>query len=200
MRLFAAIDLDETARAAAAGTIDALSSRLARADVPSPVRWVGTEQLHFTLRFLGEVSKRQVDALRRALRAPWDVRAFAADLAGLDVFPFSGIPRVIWLGVGDGREQMVALKTELDRRLEPAGFDPDTRPFRAHLTLGRVKRLVGVSGGELRAVLAEHEPEPARWVVDRVTLYESRVSYRGATYHGVETVMLAPSATRGAPV
>ena len=197
MRLFAAVDLDETARAVAAGSTRPLATRLARADAPSPVRWVPPEQLHFTLRFLGEVSTRQAESVRRAVRVPWDTCAFAASLAGIGLFPFSGAPRVIWLGVDEGREQMVALKAELDRRLAPLGFEPETRPFRAHLTLGRVKRQVAVSGPELRAMLSEQGPETACWLVDRVTLYESRVSFRGATYHVVESTMLASSRETG---
>ena len=193
MRLFAAIDLDETARAAAAGSIAALATRLATADAPAPVRWVPPAQLHFTLRFLGEVSAQQAEAVRRALGLPWKTGAFSAGLGEVDLFPVSGAPRVIWLGMDEGREQMTALKNELDHRLVSAGFESDTRPFRAHLTLGRVNRQVAVSGPELRAMLTVYRPQTACWVVDRVTLYESRVSFRGATHHVVESTMLAPS-------
>ena len=193
MRLFAAIDLDETARAAAAGSTAALATRLATADAPAPVRWVPPAQLHFTLRFLGEVSAQQAEVVRRALGVPWKTGAFSAGLGEVDLFPLSGAPRVIWLGMDEGREQMTALKNELDHRLVSAGFESDTRPFRAHLTLGRVTRPVAVSGPELRAMISGHRPQTACWVVDRVTLYESRVSFRGATHHVVESTMLAPS-------
>ena len=88
---------------------------------------------------------------------------------------------------------MVALKAELDRRLVSAGFGPEARRFRVHLTLGRVNRKIAVSGRDLRTMLSEHEPETAGWTVDRVTLYESRVSFRGVTYHVVDTSMLVPS-------
>ena len=191
MRLFAAVDLDETARAAAAACASAIATRLATTDAPSPVRWVPPEQLHFTLRFLGDVSKQQAESLRRGLGGPWDCGGFAASLAGIDVFPASGAPRVIWQGMDQGSEQLLALKTELDRRLVSAGFEPETRPFRAHLTLGRVKRQAGVSGPALRALISELGAETACWAVDRVTLYESRVSFRGATYHVVESMPLA---------
>ena len=192
MRLFAAVDLDETARAVVAGRTSTLATRFAGTEAPSPVRWVPPEQLHFTLRFLGDVSARQTESVRRAFSAPWDTGVFVATLAGVDLFPASGAPRVIWLGVDEGSEQMGALKTELDRRLVPAGFELETRPFRPHLTLGRVKRQAGVSGPALRAILSEGGSETARWEVDRVTLYESRVSFRGATYHVVESTQLAP--------
>ena len=193
MRLFVAVDLDEPARAVAAGSARALATRLPRTDAPSPVRWVPAEQLHLTLRFLGEVAERQVASVRHALRPPWDAVVFTSRLTGVDLFPLSGAPRVIWRGVDEGQEQMVALKSELDRRLAPVGFEPETRPFRAHLTLGRVKRRAAISGPALRAVLSRHEPETARWVVDRVSLFESRMSFRGVTYHVVESAMLAPS-------
>ncbi len=189
--MFAAVDLDETARAAAAGSASAIATRLARTDAPSPVRWVPPEQLHFTLRFLGDVSKPQAESLRRGLSGPWDCGVFAASLAGVDVYPASGAPRVIWQGMDQGSEQVLALKTELDRRLVSAGFEPETRPFRAHLTIGRVKRQAGVSGPALRAMISELGAETACWAVDRVTLYESRVSFRGATYHVVESMPLA---------
>ena len=191
MRLFAAVDLDERARAAAAGSARALATRLATADAPAPVRWVPPEQLHFTLRFLGEVSEGQAEVVRRALSVPWKTGAFSAGLAGLDFFPPSGAPRVIWLGMDEGREQMAALKNELDDRLVSVGFESETRPFRAHLTLGRVNRPVAVPGPKLRAMLSGHHPETMRWVVDRVTLYESRVSFRGATHKVIESIRLA---------
>ena len=193
MRLFVAVDLDETARAAAAGSARTLAARLPGTDAPSPVRWIPPEQLHLTLRFLGEVAERQAAAVQHVLSLPWDTAAFTSSLADVDLFPLSGAPRVVWLGVDKGREQLVELKSELDRRLAPVGFAPETRPFRAHLTLGRVRRQAAISGPALRAMLSGCGHETARWVVGRVTLYESRMSFRGATYHVVQSAMLAPS-------
>ena len=193
MRLFTAIDLDDAARAAAASSIQALATRLATAGAPAPVRWVPPEQLHFTLRFLGEVSEGQAELVRRALSVPWQTGAFHAGFAGLDLFPLSSPPRVIWLGMDEGREKIAALKHELDHRLLSVGFESEKRPFRAHLTLGRVNRVAAVLGAGLRAVCSEHRPETARWMVDRVTLYESRVSFRGAIHNVIESARLATS-------
>lgn len=193
MRLFVAIDLDEAARAAAAGTTHALATGLTMPGAPVPVRWVQPEQLHVTLRFLGEVSEGRAESVRRALSVPWKTGAFSASLAGLGQFPFSGAPRVIWLGMEEGREQMGALKHELDHRLVSVGFEAETRPFRAHLTVGRVNRTVAVSGSGLRAIFSRHRSETACWVVDHVTLYESRMSYRRTTHHVVDSTMLEAS-------
>jgi 2'-5' RNA ligase len=115
VRLFVAVDLDAAARAAASSSTHVLAMEIATAGAPVPVRWVQPEQLHFTLRFLGEVSEGQAESVRRAFSVPWKTDAFSASLAGLDLFPFSGAPRVIWLGTQEGREQMSALKHELDQ-------------------------------------------------------------------------------------
>jgi 2'-5' RNA ligase len=193
VRLLVAVDLDVAARAAAAGSTHALASGIATAGAPVPVRWVQPEQLHFTLRFLEEVSEGQAESVRRALSIPWKTGAFSASLAGLDLFPFSGALRVIWLGMQEGREQMSALKHELEHRLVSVGFESDTRQFRVHLMLVRLNRTGALSACGLRTIFSRHRPETARWVVDHVTLYESRMSYRRTTHHVVESTMLAAS-------
>jgi 2'-5' RNA ligase len=187
------VDLDPGCRAAVAASAQALGAQLDRVLASSVVRWVAPAQLHFTLRFLGEVSAEQAEVVRGVFREPWGTAAFTASIGDADLFPRSGAPRVIWLGMDEGREQMVALKTELDDRLVTVGFEPETRLFQTHLTLGRVKRRVAVQGADLRMVLSEHRPEVARWMVDRITLFESRLSSRGSTYHVVQSAMLAPS-------
>ena len=199
--MFVAIDLDESVRAVADRSARALAARLSRGDQSSPVRWVVPKRLHLTLRFLGEVPDPRIESVRGALRAPWVTRAFRASLTGADLFPYSGAPRVVWLGVDEGMDGMVALKTELDRRLAAVGFEPETKPFRAHLTLGRVRRGAAISGAAFRAVLRDHRSGVGQWLVDRVTLYESVLSFRKASYRALETAVLAaapqPEGRRG---
>jgi len=194
VRLFAAIDLDEGARRVAANSARLLAASLDRSDAGVRVRWVAAEKLHVTLRFLGSVTDPQVELVRRTLHDPWSTPAFTARLGDVRLFPGSGPPHVVWLDVDEGLTQMSTLKTELEERLAPIGFEPETRPFRAHLTLGRVKRRIGgAAAAPLRALLLEHRSEPVRWMVNRVTLYESRMSERGGTYHVVDQVTLLSS-------
>ena len=94
MRLFAAIDLDASARAVIPASLDALAAWFAGAGTPSSVRWVRPEQLHFTLRFLGEVSIQQVASVRRALSVPWTIGAFDVRLAGVDLWSHGSSGRV----------------------------------------------------------------------------------------------------------
>jgi 2'-5' RNA ligase len=99
------------------------------------IRWVAADQLHLTLKFLGEVPEPKVagivEALRRIRRAPFDL-----SVEGTGVFPERGPARVLWAGcVGDAAE----LAEEVERALGPLGFPREERPFAAHVTIGRVK-------------------------------------------------------------
>ena len=90
--------------------------------------------------------------VRWALRVPWGIGVFTASREGVDVFPFSGPPRVIWLGMRDGRDPLHALRGELAGRLNRYGLETPSRPFRPHLTLGRVNRTVTDLGTALRSL------------------------------------------------
>lgn len=189
MRVFAAVDPDPAVRAAAERAGRAVAGRL-ETGAHERVRWVAPERLHVTLRFLGEVTEADADALRAALRAPFETEAFPARASRLGCFPPSGPPRVLWLGIGEGSDGMAELRSELDRRLAPAGPPPDSRPLRAHLTLGRMKRWPARSRRDLDRILSEVRPETPGWLVDHVTLYESRQTPRGARYHVLESTAL----------
>ena len=190
MRLFVAVDPDPAVRAAAARAARAVADRLA-GNAHGRVRWVAPEQIHVTLRFLGELAGADADAVRAALRAPFATGAFTARVSRLGCFPPSGAPRVVWLGVGEGRDGMAAVGTELARRLAAAGRPPETRAFRAHLTLGRMKGWPARSRRGVDRALSDIEPETPPWRVDHVTLYESRRTPRGARYHVLESTPLA---------
>ena len=135
------------------------------------------------------------DAVRAALRGPFETGAFTARVSRLGCFPPSGAPRVVWLGVGEGRDGMAAVRAELDRRLASAGRPPETRPFRAHLTLGRMKGWPARSRRGVDRALSDIEPQTPRWRVERLTLYESRLTPQGARYRVLESTPLA--AARG---
>ena len=195
MRVFAAVDPDPAVRAAAGRTARALAARLERA-AHERVRWVAPEQLHVTLRFLGEVTETDADAVRAVLRSPLETGAFRARPSSLGCFPLSGPPRVLWLGIGEGCDGMAELRSELDRRLASAGHAPEARPLRAHVTLGRMKRWPSRSRRDLDRILSDVRPETPGWLVDHVTLYESRQTPRGARYHVLESTALGRSAGR----
>lgn len=140
VRVFIAIDLPVTVKTELGRISQALDEPLPR----GVVRWVRPEQMHLTLRFLGDTPVERLPAIQTAMdeaagqHAPFDLM-----LAHLGCFPNPKRPRVIWVGLvaagGQNSRELLALKAALDAGLMPLGWPPEDKPFRAHLTLGRVK-------------------------------------------------------------
>jgi 2'-5' RNA ligase len=190
MRLFLAFELDEAARDAAAGVAGDLSGRLARARAPRAARWVARDNLHVTLRFLGEVDDPRADPLRRVLGEPLGVPPFALELGGGGCFPPFGPPRVVWIGVSRGAESARAVFARLDERLAPLGFSNDARQYTPHVTLGRVRDLQGSTARELRGWLAGTPAAVATIAVRDVVLYRSHLGPQGSQYEVVQRTKL----------
>jgi 2'-5' RNA ligase len=175
MRLFLAVFPPAGVQRAASGLIEALRRP------GDGLSWVKPGNLHYTLRFLGVVGE---DGARRAAEAAAEAaaksRAFAAALGGLGAFPDPRRARVIWVGMDEGGEALVALARDLDRALAKRGFGAPDKPFSPHLTLGRVRE----PRRDWTAGLAEPRPvgPAARFTVDRICAVESQLSPRGSIY------------------
>ena len=176
MRLFVAVFPPAEVQRAAYGCIEALRRP------GDGVSWIKAENLHYTMRFLGEVGE---DGARRAAEAATEAagksRAFAASLGGLGAFPNPRRARVIWIGMSEGAEALVALARDLDRALAKRGFETADKPFSSHLTLGRVRN----PGPDWAPVLAGVDAAagtPARFTVDRLCVVESQLDPRGSIY------------------
>lgn len=118
------------------------------------LRWVQGEQLHLTLRFFADLPPALGDAVAGAAAAACASAApFDLEVRGLGRFPAHGPLRVIWAGLGAGREPLVALAAALGRELEARGFPVEERPFAPHLTLARARDPRG-SKENARAVAA----------------------------------------------
>jgi len=117
-----------------------LQESLARAG--GDVKWVEPENLHVTLLFLGEVDNRDVVEVCRAVTACCrEQPAFPMSVETLGAFPNLRRPRTVWVGVGEGAEEVIALHDALEETLLELGcYRREQRPFAPHITLGRVKR------------------------------------------------------------
>jgi 2'-5' RNA ligase len=183
MRAFIAVEISPTTIARITAAIADLKPKL------TAVRWVALENFHLTLKFLGDIETRQVDAINEALeRAITPFPCCTINAKGLGVFPGLRQPKVLWVGfIGD---ELTRLAARIDTALLALGFSIETRGFSPHLTIGRWRQLHR-SGGDLK-----HELE--RWrdrdfgmtLVDRVILFQSELKPTGAVYSQLKVFKL----------
>jgi 2'-5' RNA ligase len=180
LRLFIACELPDEAREALAAVQRLLQERGA-----DGLRWVRPEGIHLTLKFLGEVPARRLEAIERVLaRAVREPVRFSVQMAKLGSFGGSTGLRVVWLGLEGEVEGLARLAARVDAALEPLGFARERRPFAAHLTLARVKE--GASPQDRRRLFdlirsLELSPLPAL-TLDVVSLMQSTLEPGGARY------------------
>ena len=133
MRLFVALNLPVEIKESLAAATD----RLRR--VQADVSWVRAENLHATLKFLGETEAKRLDRIRPALHeVAGAIGAFSVEISGVGSFG-GRVPRVVWVGVGEGADPLTLLAGRIEDALGRVGFPKERRGFTAHLTLGRVR-------------------------------------------------------------
>ena len=176
MRAFIGIPLPEPVRHALAG----LQRELAQSS--ADVKWVERDHLHVTLKFLGEISEPQREAIEALLlRVAREEGPFALSLAGVGAFPSMAAPRVLWVGAMEGREQVVRLAGAIEREGAAIPLPREDRPYAAHVTLGRVR-----SGRHLHELAQRLQqcawPPQGPWRVTSVTFYQSILGSAGPHY------------------
>ncbi len=185
-RTFIALDLDKT-------IIDRLAAVCAALDEPdSKINWVSRDNLHITLNFLGEVPDETLNEVCYiAAGAAAKIEPFEFTVGGLLVMPPHGQPRMVWAGVDDPSESMVALHDELDRGLEGLGLRQEERGFRAHITLARIKFLHNPAA--LRQSVQGHPATAEKFGtqhVEELVVYASQLTREGPVYTPISRAQL----------
>lgn len=187
MRLFVAIELPD----AVLDALAAVQQQMQR-NGKQPVKWVARTGMHLTLKFLGDVESTQVAEILGALT---DVtqrcrKVTTLRLSSAGAFPGVKRPQILWVGVEGDLAALSHLQQQLEQALEPLGFAPEGRPFRAHLTLGRVRQDASAqqraSLGDLLAKLPA--PPPVAWTPDAPVLFQSTLMPTGAIYTRIDYV------------
>ncbi len=182
VRTFVAVEIDEPTRRAAAKLI-------AKLDVASvDAKWVQPQNLHLTLKFLGDVPLKETARICQAVqKAAEQVEPFELSIGGAGAFPTPDRPRTVWIGSrankNAGEDPMATLHKHLETRLAKLGFRKDSRRLAAHITIGRIRR-----GGPGRPQLARLIEENAQCEIGKTTVREavvftSELSREGPTYH-----------------
>ena len=146
------------------------------------VRWVSPEKIHLTLKFFGNIEESRIDLIFKSIEEPvQNTLPFSVRVRGAGAFPSLKNPRVIWMGLADGKEMLVSLQKEIEDRLEKIGFEPEDRPFQPHLTLGRMKSSRGRE--ELVKRMEKYIGEEfGNFQVERVSLFKSDLRPSGPIY------------------
>ncbi len=174
-RCFVAVDIDAPQLKAAL-----LRVQGALVATGADVKTVEDENIHITLKFLGEIPEERTTRVAQLIKGI-AFKPFTLDFRGVGVFPSPSRPSVVWAGVTGEASEMLAVFTELERGLKALGFEPERRPFQPHVTLCRVR------SGRNRAQLAEavHTMEdeefgPQR--VEHIRLKKSVLTKNGPIY------------------
>ena len=173
-----AVDIDEPSLKAALRRAQ-LVLVATRADVKA----VEEENIHITLKFLGEIPEERTACVAELVRSI-AFKPFTLKFRGVGVFPARSKPSVIWAGVSGDASEMLAVFTMLDRGLKVLGFEPERRPFQPHVTLCRVRS--GRNKAQLVEALKDMEDEefgPLR--VEHIRLKKSVLTRNGPIYSNV---------------
>jgi RNA 2',3'-cyclic 3'-phosphodiesterase len=154
------------------------------------ISWVRAANLHFTLRFLGDIESDSVSVLRQSIESQLTgFNQFKIGLSGLGCFPNLNRPRVIWVAAAGDIEKMKELAGRVETACRQADFGLADKPFAPHLTIGRAKFPSGLEKftGNLKMTRFETDP----FIVEKVIIYKSDLTPRGPIYTAMGEIAIA---------
>ena len=152
--------------------------------IDSLVRWVAPQNMHLTLKFLGDVSLNSMEFIKQMLRTEAEnVPCFDIHLAGLGAYPNLKRPRILYIGI-QAPASLDALARGIESASRRLGYEPEERPFSAHLTLGRVRQIINAADQQQirRAIESTQVDLLGTARVDSVHLYKSDLNPGGSVY------------------
>jgi RNA 2',3'-cyclic 3'-phosphodiesterase len=155
-----------------------------------PVRWVKPENVHLTLKFCGEISLSTINDIAKVLEETVQEHSpLMFFLKGLGVFPNIKKPRILWIGISGDIKPLSEIQANLETNLEKKGFAKENRPFKSHLTLGRIKGNIDPENlFDILRSFSDFTSEP--FEAKELVLYKSELNPSGALYTKLETVYL----------
>jgi RNA 2',3'-cyclic 3'-phosphodiesterase len=190
-RVFCAIALPRELRA----RVDQRISRLRELVPEARASWSREQNIHLTLKFLGEIPIARIQGFSSATaRASEGLTPFEICIERSGAFPERGTPRVLWLGVSDDSGWLAELQGRLERECVKEGFAKEERPFNPHLTLARLRQAHGAR--RLAKAHKEMILEPIKVNVSEVSVIRSELSGEGAKYTVISTHPLGTRPSR----
>ncbi|MBI4826724.1 MAG: RNA 2',3'-cyclic phosphodiesterase [Nitrospirae bacterium] len=184
LRCFIAIELPEEIKKSLAETQTALKKYGAE------IRWVRPENIHLTLKFLGDTEEEQLEKISANIsEACRGFKAFSLKMTGLGVFPGMRSPKVLWAGL-NGSNNIIDLQKGIDISMAHFGFKPEKREFSPHLTIGRFRSLAN-KDALLEAVTSGKVKNQGSFEVKTVALIKSSLTASGSVYTKISEALLA---------
>ena len=186
MRIFIAVEIPEAIKEKISYIEQELKGEVEK------IKWVNPELVHFTLKFLGEISEEGLRKVKEiTLQIARKYSPFTLNIEGMGVFPGYSSPRVIWIGVDEGKEMIGKLAEKLDKELGKVGFVREKREWVPHLTVGRVKFLREKE--KLKELIYSREKiEVGKMKVENLSIIQSHLSPKGPIYKTIEKFSFAP--------
>ncbi len=169
--------------------IGRLQEKLKR-EISGAIRWTRPQSNHLTLKFLGNIDANAVENICAAVKKQAAaVPPLLLKVEKMGVFPDLRKPRVLWVGTTGDSQKLATLQSKLEAELEVLGFPPENRPFRPHLTLGRIKDARAAVG--IEAAIKKHSGFAAgEFKASELILFQSNLTPQGAIYTKLKTFQL----------
>lgn len=159
-----------------------------KSKIDSGVKWVEPENMHITFVFLGEVRDSKVNDVLKSMDFISSLKKFSISVGELGAFPSIERPRVLWIGVNNGKETLSEIAGRLHENLSRNGFMMDNR-FSTHITIGRIKQKIAFNPADLTGK-SKPEENIATMQVNSVDLIESVLTPKGPVYRVVHSACL----------
>lgn len=184
-RLFIALEIPERIKK----TLHALENTLKESSCDA--RWVNTNNIHLTLKFLGAVETKKIAPLTEAIKSALEAfSVIPAALDKLDGFPSLNSARVLIAKVNNPNKELEKMAAKLENVLAPFGLEKETRRFRAHLTLARLRSERNKLKLIEKVKEANQTLQPQKFIINSVKLFESRLTTHGPIYTSLEQINL----------
>ena len=187
MRAFIAIELPKETKLALAKLEDQLKKTNA------DVKWVTPENLHLTLKFLGDIDVAQANEINGIIEnVANNYPPYAIKIYSVGAFPKLSLLKVVWAGIDTGVDETKKIFKELEEGIEKLGIPKDERPFSTHITLGRTRSPSNrkLLAKEIERITENFELNNAEFQVDKITFFKSTLSSNGPTYEVLKTASL----------
>jgi RNA 2',3'-cyclic 3'-phosphodiesterase len=176
IRAFIAVEIDSASKQKISGLINDLKQTNA------DVRWASENQMHLTLKFLGNIEQGKISLISAAIKTiTGHIREFDLSFSGIGAFPAINRPRLIWAGIDKGSNELRMIAGLIEKEMGILGFDKEGRDYKAHLTLGRVGSQKKIKDLTKKMAELEFKFDPDT-KVNKLVLFQSTLTPKGTIH------------------